>query len=79
MIEYKGFNIPETSEETIHCRPVTWFPFRVTLYNADKSDAITTQVQIEELEDAFALQDTKTIDQILNDFRHAIDEHVAGV
>lgn len=79
MIEYKGFNIPENAKESVKCISAVQWPFRVTLYNSDKTDAVITQVPIEELEDAFALQDSSFIDKVIKDFKAAIDDHVAAV
>lgn len=72
MLQYKGFNVPETKEEMADCSRMTPIPHSlpaVVLHSSDKNDSlrITTRITIEDLEKVTEL------DVIINEFKKAID------
>lgn len=72
MLQYKGFNVPETKEEMADCSRMTPIPHSlsaVVLHSSDKNDPlrITTRITIEDLEKVTEL------DVIINEFKKAID------
>lgn len=72
MLQYKGFNVPETKEEMADCRRMTPIPHSlpaVVLHSSDKNDPlrITTRITIEDLEKI------TEINVIVDEFKKIID------
>lgn len=72
MLQYKGFNIPETKEEMTDCSRMTLIPHSlpaVVLHSSDKNDPlrITTRITIEDLEKI------TEINVIIDEFKKIID------
>ena len=72
MLQYKGFNIPETKEEMANCSRMTPIPHSlpaVVLHSSDKNDhlRITTRITIEDL------KKISDLDTIIDEFKKIID------
>lgn len=72
MLQYKGFNVPETKEEMADCSrmtPISHSLPAVVLHSSDKNDPlrITTRIMIEDLEKI------TEINVIIDEFKKIID------